>query len=159
MSGLSTIEIECLARRILSNKTPNKSIVLVLDYWHPVRWLRVLARDQLPDLHHMQRPFPLVFNTDPSNKPGQHCLFIFRCNDGPLSLLIRLPCLPRITDLLLHSFIHSLISFQSYLSDLCCKYTLYLIFYRSRNILFIKINYLLKYISVLEIHAKNNIFN
>ena len=34
------------------------------------------ARDELPDLMHMQRPFAIVFNTDFYDKPGHHWLAI-----------------------------------------------------------------------------------
>ena len=84
MNGLHTGEIECLARRMLSDVTPNKSIVSVRAYRSPVRWLGVFARDKLPDVHHMQRPFALVYTTNPSNKPWQHWIFIFGPNDGPV---------------------------------------------------------------------------
>ena len=86
-------------------------------------------RDQVSDLHHMQRPFPLVFNTDPSNKPGQHWLFIFEPNDGPLEFFDSggmPPSYYELTSLI----IYSLISFQSYSSDLCGNHTLYFIYHR-----------------------------
>ena len=44
----------------------------------------MFARDELPDLMHMQQPFALVFNTDPHDKPGQHWLAIYGPSDGPL---------------------------------------------------------------------------
>lgn len=42
-----------------------------------MHWLGVFARDQLPDLNRIPRPFALVLNTDPHDKPGQHWLGIF----------------------------------------------------------------------------------
>ena len=50
----------------------------------PIRWLGVFARYELPDLKHRQRPSALVFNTDPTDKPGQHRLSINKPSDGPV---------------------------------------------------------------------------
>ena len=122
MSGLHTGEIEFLARQMLSDVTPNESIVSIRAYRSPVHWLGVFASDQLPDLRDMQRPFALVFNTDSSNKPGQHWLSIFGPNEGPLSSSIRLACLHFITKLLLHSLIYSLVF--SHIHLICVVITL-----------------------------------
>ena len=124
MSGLHTSEIKCLARRMLSDVTPNESIVSIRAYRSPVHWIGVFARDQLPDLRYMQRPFAPVFNTDPSNKPGQYWLSIFEPNEGPLELFDSFGMPPSYYGLI-SSFTYSLISFQSYSSDLCGNYTLF----------------------------------
>ena len=82
MSGLHSGEIECLARRMLCDVTPNDSTIrLSLS---PIRWQGVFARDEIPDLKHLQRPFALVFNTDPHDKPVQHWLAIYGQSDGTL---------------------------------------------------------------------------
>ena len=124
MSGLHSREIECLARRMLYDVTPNDS-----TKWYslsPIRWLGVFARDELHDLRHMQRPFALVFNTDPHDKPGQHWLAIYGPSVGPLEFfLIHLACLPLTMDFLLHSFIHALV--YSHFHLLCVVMTLFII--------------------------------
>ena len=82
MSDLHSGKIECLARRMLCEVTLKDSTI-----WHclfPIRWLGVFARDELPDLTHMQRPVALDFNTDPHDKPGQHWLAIYGPIDGSL---------------------------------------------------------------------------
>ena len=151
---MHTGEIECLERRMLSDVTPNASIASVRAFRSPVRWLGVFARDQLQDLRHIQRPFALVFNTDPSNKPGKHWLSIFGPNDGPLEFFNSFGMPPSYYGLT-SSFTYLLISFQSYTSDMCINYTLYFIYYRSRNISFIKIISLIKFILVPDTHVKN----
>ena len=51
-----------------------------------VRWLGVFSRDELPDLSSERRPFALVLNTDPRDKPGQHWLAIFGPFNKPIEL-------------------------------------------------------------------------
>ena len=129
MSELHNGKIECLARRMLSDVTPYKNIASIRAYRAQVHWLGVFARDELPDLIHMQRPFALVFNTDPSKKPGQHWLSIFGPNEGPLEF-IDLFGMPPSYYRLIYLFIYSLISCQSFASDLCGNYTFYFIYHR-----------------------------
>ena len=85
MSGLHSGEIECLARRMLYDVTPNDSTIRFCLY--PIRWLGVFARDELPELTHMQRILAFFFNTDPHDKPGQHWLAIYGPSDGPLEFI------------------------------------------------------------------------
>ena len=71
--GLYDDEINCLAERMLKGIT--------------TRWLGVFARDELPSEEELLTqaqakfglylPFALVFNNQPSSKPGQHWLAIF----------------------------------------------------------------------------------
>lgn len=42
-----------------------------------VRWLGAFARDQIPALEHVRRPFALVINTDNAAEPGEHWLALF----------------------------------------------------------------------------------
>ena len=61
---LRAAEIDCLASRMLA--------------YTGVHWLGVFAHDQVPKLDRSQhRPFALVVNTDPSDKPGKHWLAFF----------------------------------------------------------------------------------
>jgi len=57
MKGLYANEINCLASRMIA-------------ITEQVNWLGVFARDELPDLSRAKRPFALVLNTDPKDKPG-----------------------------------------------------------------------------------------
>ena len=143
MSGLHTGEIECLARRTIL---------------YPVNWLGVFARDELPNLTHITRPFALVFNTDPHNKPGQHWLAIYGSTHGSLELFDSFGKPPSFYGLS-DSFIYSSSSFQSFTSDLCGNYALYFIYLRSRNISFNKIVSILKSFSVPDNHVKNYVFS
>ena len=68
--ALNGAEISCLASRMLGDTG--------------VQWLGVFARDQLPPLGRSQhRPFALVVNTDPADKPGAHWLAFFASAAGP----------------------------------------------------------------------------
>ena len=60
-SGLHAGEIECLLSRLVDN----------------VRWLKVIARDKLPDLTREIRPWCLILNTDSKDQPGTHWLALY----------------------------------------------------------------------------------
>ena len=60
-SGLHAGEIECLVSRLVDN----------------VRWLRIFARDELPDLTREIRSWCLILNTDPKDQPGTHWLTLY----------------------------------------------------------------------------------
>ena len=52
-----------------------------------VHWLGVFARDKVPPLGRSQRrPFALVVNTDPADKPGAHWLAFFASAAEPLEM-------------------------------------------------------------------------
>ena len=156
MSGLHSGEIECLARRMLCNVTPNDS-----TKWYslsPIRWLGVFARDELPDLRHMQRPFALVVNTDPHDKPGQHWLAIYGPSDKPLKFFDSFGMLPSNYGFYT-SFGYSCISLHSFSSALCGNYTIYFIFYRSRSVSFNKIISFLKSCSNSNLHVKTYVLS
>ena len=142
MSGLHTNEIECLASRVCLS---------------PVNWIGVFPRDKLPNLTNLPRPFALVFNTDPHDKPGKHWLAIFGPRDGPLELFDSFGMPPSYYGLSL-LFIYSHSSFQSLSSYLCGNYTIYFICCRSRNISFNKIASFLKSISNPDSHIKSFVF-
>ena len=61
--ALHTGEIDILARKLLRYNT--------------VHWLGCFARDKIPRLENVPRPFALVFNSDKSNRPGQHWLAVY----------------------------------------------------------------------------------
>ena len=156
MSGLYTGEIECLARRMLCEQ-PNVGFVQSKIYKSRVNWLGVYARDELPILTNMQRPFALVFNTDPHNKPGKHWLAIYGPTNGPIELFDSFGMPPSYYQLS-NSFTYSTVSFQSYTSDLCGNYTIYFIYNRARNISFNDIVSILSSVSVPDIHVDSYVF-
>ena len=123
MSGLHSGEIDCLTKRMLIDVTPNDSTIRYCI--HSIRWLSVFAHDELPDLRHMQRPFALVLNTDPHDKSGQHWLTIYGPSDGPLEFFDLLACFPLVINLLLHSYIHTLVNSHFHL--LCVVITQFIL--------------------------------
>ena len=67
---LNSAEISCLGSRMVADTG--------------VHWINVFARDQLPPLDRTHyRPFALVVNTDPADKPGEHWLAFFASKAGP----------------------------------------------------------------------------
>lgn len=60
MSALSTLELDCLGKLLLQDK-----------------YLGTFARDEIPDLSRLRRPFGLIFNSDPAQSPGTHWLAIY----------------------------------------------------------------------------------
>ena len=116
-------EIDCLVRRILS----------VRDR---VQWLGVFARDQLPDLNRLARPYALVFNSDPQDKPGQHWLAIYGPETGPIELFDSYGLSPGYYSLDPHHILHNKSSFQSSFSVVCGHYCIVFLYYRSVGVSF-----------------------
>jgi len=92
--GLYGYEIDGLIRRMLAADVKpyldkDGAANFTRNRQH-VRWLGVFARDELPDytalLYHKERPFALVLNSDPRDKPGQHWLALFAPKNGPIEL-------------------------------------------------------------------------
>ena len=156
MSGLHSNEIECLAWRMLCDVTPNDSTIKFC--LSSIRWLGVFARDELPDLMHMQRPFPLVFNTDPHDKLGQHWLAIYGPSDGTLECFDSFGMPPSYYGFST-SLVYSCINLQSLSSALCGNYAIYFIYLRSRNFTFNKIILFLKSFSNSDLHVKTFVFS
>ena len=156
MSGLHSGEIVCLARRMLSDVTPNDSTIRFC--LSSIRWLGVFARDELPDLTQMQRPFAFVFNNDPHDKPGQHWLAKYGPSDGPLEFFDSFGMPPSYYGLST-LFAYSCISLQLFSSALCGKYAIYFIYLRSRNVTFNKIISFLKSLSNSDLHVKTFVFS
>jgi hypothetical protein len=116
-------EIDCLVRRILS----------VRDRVH---WLGVFARDKLPDLSRQARPFALVFNSDPQDKPGQHWLAIYGPESGPIELFDSFGLSPHNYSLDPLRILYHSCSFQSSFSVVCGHYCIVFLYYRSLGITF-----------------------
>ena len=93
----------------------------------------MFARDKIPDLANHHRPFALVVNTDPHDKPGQHWLAIFASTLGPYELFDSFGMPPSFYHLDFLEPTHSLNSIQSYSSSFCGQYCIYFLYLRSRN--------------------------
>ena len=116
--ALSGAEINCLASRMLA--------------YTGVHWLGVFARDQVPKLDRSQRrPFALVVNTDPSDKPGTHWIAFFASaepNAAPLEMFDSYGLSPE------HAFIctsrasHILVICFVSITRLICMWSLLLVF-------------------------------
>ena len=67
-NGLYAEEINCLISRLQIG----------------VRWVGVFARDELPDVKHEVRPWCLILNTDPKDKPCTQWLALYATRNGPI---------------------------------------------------------------------------
>ena len=134
--ALSGAEINCLASRMLA--------------YSGVHWLGVFARDQVPKLDRSQRrPFALVVNTDPSDKPGTHWIAFFasaELNAAPLEMFDSYGLSPA-----LHSFSYlapriysSSVSYQSLDSSVCGHYCLFFLFNRAHYVSYRNIEFMLR---------------
>ena len=124
--ALRGAEIDCLASRVLA--------------YTGVHWLGVFARDQVPKLDRSQRrPFALIVNTDPSDKPGTHWLAFFASADpraAPLEMFDSYGLSPN-----MHALAHlapciysSSVSYQSLDSSVCGHYCLFFLFNRAHGV-------------------------
>jgi hypothetical protein len=130
--GLHAGEINCLTSRLLQvNETVN--------------WLGVFARDELPDLNLRRRPFALILNTDPRNKPGQHWLAIFAPKAGRVELFDSYGLPPNFYGLDSFDLIYNSTSFHSSSSSVCGHYCKFFLFNRTKGYLFYDIIEYLKY--------------
>ena len=141
---------------MLFDVTPNDSTIRYCLF--PIRWLGVFARDKLPDLRHMQRPYALVYNTDPHDKPGKHLLAIYGPSDGPLEFFDSFGMPPSYYGFSI-LFVYSCISLQSFSSALCDNYTIYFIYHRSRSVSFNKIISFIKSCSNSDLHVKTYVLS
>ena len=132
-NALNGAEISCLASRMLADTL--------------VHWLGVFARDQLPPLGRSQhRPFALVVNTDPTDKPGAHWLAFFASATKPLEMFDSYGLPPD-----MHSLAHlapriysSSYSYQSLDSSVCGHYCLFFFFNRTHGLSYSTIEHMLR---------------
>ena len=136
-NALNGAEISCLASRMLAETG--------------VHWLDVFARDQVPPLDRAQRrPFALVVNTDPADKPGAHWLAFFASADGataePLEMFDSYGLSPDMHSLAhLAPRIYSLsTSYQSLDSSVCGHYCLFFLFNRAHGLSYFTIERMLR---------------
>ena len=90
----------------------------------------------------------------PQDKPGQHWLAIYAPSKSQIEFFDSFGMAPSFYGLS-NSFIHTRRSFQSFTSDLCGKYALNFIFFRSRNISFIEMVSILSSFAEPDNHVKN----
>ena len=131
--ALSGAKISCLASRMLADTS--------------VHWLGVCARDQVPPLDRSQRrPFALVVNTDPANKPGAHWLAFFASASEFLKMF-DFYGLPPDMHFLAHLAPRMYSSSYSYLSldsSVCGHYCLFFLFNRAHGLSYSAVEYMLR---------------
>ena len=69
-SGLRAGELDCLVSRLVNG----------------VRWLGVVARDDLPDVIREKRPWCLILNNDATDLPRTHWLALYAPQSGRIEL-------------------------------------------------------------------------
>ena len=133
-NALNGAEISCLASRMLADTG--------------VHWLGVFARDQVPPLGRSQhRPFALVVNTDPADKPGAHWLVFFVSASAaePLEMFDSYGLPPDMHSLghLAPRIYSSFASYQSLDSSVCGHYCLFFFFNRAHGLSYFTIERML----------------
>ena len=136
--GLHALEIDCLASRMLGDLRLylRSEVISVLRNKKSVRWLGVFARDQLPHDLNSKRPFALVLNTHPADKPGQHWLAMYGPATGPIELFDSYALPPSLYGFNSFGLTYSRTPLQSLSSAVCGHYCLYFIYIRSHSNLF-----------------------
>ena len=143
VGGLYAGEINCLVPKLLVD----------------VRWLGVFARDELPDVSREIRPWCLILNTDPKDKPGTHWLGLYASRDGPLDFFDSFGLPPSTYNLESLEPLHLLYSFQSPSTFVCGHYCIVYVYLRSRNKSLSQIFHLLSNISNRDVWIKRYIHN
>ena len=116
-SGLHAEEIEFLVSR------------LVLD----VRWLGVLARDELFHYTREIRPWCLILNTYPKDQPGSQLLALYAFSADSIELFDSFGCSPRTYSLDFLDSLHFPFSLQRPSTSVCGHYCIVYIYLRSHN--------------------------
>ena len=141
--GLYAGEINCLVPSLLGG----------------VRWLGVFARDELPDVGGEIRPWCLILNTDPKDKPGTHWLVLYASSDGPLEFFDSYGLPPSYYSLNSLEPLYLLYSFQSPSSSVCGHYCIVYVYLRSRNKSLSQMFHLLLNISNRDVWVKRYVHN
>ena len=116
-SRLHAGKIECLVSRLVDN----------------VRWLGVFARDELPEFTREIRPWCLILNTDPKDKPGTHWLALYAPLASRFELFDLFGFSPIMYRLDVLDPLHSSYSFQSPSTSVCGQYCIVYIYLCSHN--------------------------
>ena len=98
-----------------------------------VRWLKIFARDELPDLTSEIRPWCLIMNTDPKDQPGTHWLALYAPSARSIELFDSFGFFPSMYSLDFVDRLHSSYSFQSPSTSVCGYYCIVYIYLRSHN--------------------------
>ena len=106
---------------------------LVSRLLNGVLWLEVFARDELPELSREIRPWCLILNTDPKDKPGTHWLAFYAPIAGGIELFDSFGLSPRIYSLDILDPLHVSFSLQSPSSSVYGHYCIVYIYLRFRN--------------------------
>ena len=122
-----------------------------------VRWLGVFARDELPDVSREIRPWCLILNTDPKDKPGTHWLALYASRNGPFEFFDSFGLPPNTYNLDSLKPLHLLYLFQSPSTSVCGHYCIVYVYLRSRNKSLSKILHLLLNISNRDLWIKQYI--
>ena len=115
--GLQDGEIDLLVSRLLNG----------------IRWLGVFARDELPELSRVIRPWCLILNTDPKDQPCTHWLTLYALIAGGIELFDLFGLSPRIYSLDCLDPLHLSFSLPSLSSSVCGHYCIVYIYLRPRN--------------------------
>lgn len=114
-------EIDCLAKRAFEPTT--------------TRWVGVFARDELPNLNSLQRPFALIVNTQPRGQSGEHWLAIYGPWTGRLQFFDSFGRDPKFYNLK-YDLVNHHQSFQSYSSANCGHYCIWFLYARALGSVF-----------------------
>ena len=133
--GLHALEIDCLASRMLGDLRLHLSNNEISDIKNreSVHWLGVFARDKLPDDLNSKRPFALILNSDPSDKPGQHWLAMYGPATGPIEFFDSYALPPSVYALNTFALTYSRTPLQSPTSAVCGHYCLFFLYIRSHG--------------------------
>ena len=142
-SGLHAGEIDCLVSRLVNG----------------VRWLGVFARDELPDVTREIRPWCLIINTDPKNRPGTHWLALYAPLAGGIELFDSFGLSPKIYSLNGLDPFHLSFALQSPSTSACGHYCIVYIYLCSHNHSYSDIVNLLTKISSLDLWVKQYIYS
>jgi hypothetical protein len=123
MTALYTGQINFLGARLLHDTE--------------VRWLGAFARDQIPPLKHVRRPFALIINTDIAAEPGKHWLALYAPRGSTKIEMFDSfgldPNLYSLDQSLSFSITFSTRTIQDISSKVCGHYALLFIYLRSRG--------------------------
>ena len=124
-----------------------------------VRWLGVIARDELPDFICEIRPWCLILNTDSNDQPGIHWLALYAPLSNGIELFDLFGYFSSMYSLNFLDHLHSSYSIQSPRTSVCGHYCIVYIYLCSHNDLLSDIVYLLTNILSRDLWVKQYIYN
>ena len=124
-----------------------------------VRWLGVIARDELPDFICEIRPWCLILNTDSNDQPGIHWLALYAPLSNGIELFDLFGYFSSMYSLNFLDHLHSSYSIQSPRTSVCGHYCIVYIYLRSNNYSLSDIVDLLTTIASRDLWIKQYIYN